>query len=63
MYVITLNKFWLHIKLCIIPQYEIYPSRNAAKYCSEGDIFWDKLQNHTVLCKLPNVLLKSQSLL
>ena len=51
----------LHIMLCIIPQYEIYPSRNAGNYCSGGDIFWDKLQNHSVMCKLHNVLLKSQS--
>ena len=51
----------LHIKLCIIPQYEIYQSKNAGKYCSGGDIFWDKLQNHTVMYKLSNILLKSQS--
>ena len=49
----------LHNKLCIIPKYEIYPSRNAGKYCTGGGIFWDKIQNHPVMYKLPNVFLKS----
>ena len=29
----------------------------------EETFFWDKLQNHTLMCKLPNILLKSQYLL